>query len=316
MNKMYSKKTTANTEPPQPGKTIVYLEGEILTVRLNQWGFIGKLRTKFGDYIYKLNDTVSASNDVLVGLKLTITNGYCYENKKKETVVSDGKFGKIATEIDLSYIKNLSSEKKRLTAILDHYEKNENTISLILKNPLPPFNKYTITSFLQKLKFDSNLSDLSNLLDKLVILEGSNDFSDFIISRFELMNENHYFVKILELGQNQSQSTTNFSQTILKQLNYIESYHASFKDVLFNMKGKVSKNLLDNLNELLLSKILDGKAKYPYNILISKKDIETYLESMIKFTRDATYGNSNIANPEQLLSYVKYYYPSFNFKNP
>ena len=54
MNMMNSEKT--NIEPPHPGKTIVYLEGEILSVRLNQWGFIGKLRTRFGDYNYKLNE--------------------------------------------------------------------------------------------------------------------------------------------------------------------------------------------------------------------------------------------------------------------
>ena len=48
---------------------------------------------------------------MLVGLKLVITNGYCYENKKKEIVVSDGKFDKVTTEIELNYIKELNSEK-------------------------------------------------------------------------------------------------------------------------------------------------------------------------------------------------------------
>ena len=44
---MNSEKKKTYNEPPQPGKTIGSLEGEILTVRLNQWGFLGKLRTKY-----------------------------------------------------------------------------------------------------------------------------------------------------------------------------------------------------------------------------------------------------------------------------
>ena len=37
-----------------PGKTIEYIEGEILSIKLSQWVVIGQLRTDFGIYDYKL----------------------------------------------------------------------------------------------------------------------------------------------------------------------------------------------------------------------------------------------------------------------
>jgi hypothetical protein len=206
----------------------------------------------------------------------------------------------------------LNKDKKILTGILEHSEKKEKYIIASLKSSLPPFDRYTIKINLQKSKYTSDPNySLSNLVGKLIIIEGTGDFSDFVASRLETMNENHFLVKLLELNQNQPQGTLNFGKIIHSQLNYIENFQVDFKDILFNMKGKVSKNLLDNLKELLLSKVLDGEVKYPYNILISKKDIEDYLVAMIKYTRDITYGNSNISNLEQLLSYIKYYYPSY-----
>jgi hypothetical protein len=143
------------------------------------------------------------------------------------------------------------------------------------------------------------------------MIEGEGDFDSFSISRLELLKENHFLVKLLELNIDKSQNTLNFSKIILNQISYIENFHSSFKDIFFNLRGKVSKNLLDDLRELLLSKILDGEIKYPYNILISKQDIENYFEDMVKFTRDLIYGNTNITNPEELVAYLKYYYPSF-----
>ena len=58
---MNAEKKKINEDPPQLGKTIVILEGEILSVKLNQWGFVGKLKTKYGDYSYKLKDSISTS---------------------------------------------------------------------------------------------------------------------------------------------------------------------------------------------------------------------------------------------------------------
>jgi len=314
---MNAEKKKTHNDPPQPGKTIVFLEGEILSVKLNQWGFVGKLKTKYGDYNYKLNDSISTSNDIMVGLKLVITNGYCYENKKKEIVVSDGKFGEINTEIETNLIMQLNHENKVLIGKVTSITQKNNAHRILMKIPIPPFNEYEIVIDSQKsnqiIDINGNLGFYAN---KLTIIEGKGSLDDFLVSRLELLNENHYILKLIELNQGRLQNISNFSRIILNQMNYIENFHAAFKDILFNMRGKVSKNLLDNLKELLLSKILDSGVKYPYHILISKQDIEHYFDTMVKFTRDIIYGNSNIANPEELVTYLRYYYPSFKIEKP
>ncbi|MCE7742567.1 MAG: hypothetical protein GOP50_08920 [Candidatus Heimdallarchaeota archaeon] len=312
---MNAEKKKINEDPPQPGKTIVFLEGEILSVKLNQWGFVGKLKTKYGDYSYKLKDSISTSNDIMVGLKLVITNGYCYENKRKEIVVSDGKFGKINTEIETNFIMRLNHENKLLIGKLTSITQKDNSYKVLLEIPFPPFSEYEITIDIQKLNQLTNINEkLGFFANKLIIIEGEGNLDDLLISRLELLNENHYILKLIELNQGRLQNISNFSKIILNQINYIENFHAAFKDILFNMRGKVSKNLLDDLKELLLSKILDGGVKYPYNILISKQDIEHYFDIMVKFSRDIIYGNSNITSPEELVTYLRYYYPSFEIE--
>lgn len=307
---MNSDKKVTHIEPPQPGKTIVFLEGEILSVTLNQWGYIGRLKTEFGEYNYKLKDSISTTNDIMIGLKLIITNGYCYENKKKEIVVSDGKFGKINTEIDVNYIKQLNQEHKVIVGIIEDKAQKDSTIQLLIKIPFPPFDEYKIIVNKQN---QDEIMDF--FLNKLVVIEGTGNLESFSLLKLELLNENHYLKKLIELKQGKSQNVSYFSKIIISQINFIEHFHTSFKDIFFNMKGKVSKTLLDNLKDLLLSKILDGEINYPYNILISKKDIETYFDSMINFTRDIIYENTNISNPEDLISYLRYYYPSFKIEN-
>ncbi len=312
---MNSDKDKTHTEPPQPGKTIVFLEGEILSVKLNQWGFVGRLRTKFGDYNYKLNDLISATNDIMVGLKLVITNGYCYENKKKEIVVSDGKFGKINIEIDTDFAKKLKLENKTLIGKIVSVTQKDSSNIILLKTPFPPFSEHEVIVNSQKPnQLNDIVKKLEFLSNKLIILEGKGDLNDISVSKFELLNENHYLIKLLELEKGKLEYTSNFSKIILNQMNFIENFHSAFKDLLFNMRGKVSKHLLDDLRELLLSKILDGGIKYPYSILISKHEIEEYFDSMVKFARDTIYGNSNIANPEELVSYLRYYYPAFKIE--
>ncbi len=313
---MNSKKNNSNSEPPQSGKTIVFLQGEILSVKLNQWGFVGRLKTKYRDYNYKLKDSISASNDIMVGLKLTITNGYCYENKKGEIVVSDGKFGNISTEIDLNFIKRLDGKTKVLVGTIREITEKNDTSIVIFEFPFPPFSRYELIINKQKPNQLFNINEkLGLFINKTIILEGKEDFRDFLVLNIELLNENHFITRLIDIKQGKLEYTSYFSKIILNLINYIETFHTTFKDILFNMRGKVSKTLLDYLKETLLSKILDGEVKYPYNILISKSDIEQYFDSMVNFARDTIYGNSNIKNPEELVTYLKYYYPSFKKEN-
>ena len=300
-------------EPPQPGKTIVFLEGEILSVKINQWGFFGNLKTKYGTYNYKLKDSTSATNDIIVGLKLIITNGYCYENKKKEIVVSDGKFGKISTEIEKKHIQLLNRDNTILIGRIINITQKENLINILVEIPYPPFTQYKVIINNDKSK---QLSSITNKLDffvkKLTRIEGKGDLDDLLVTKFELLNENHFLNKLIDLKNKEtSRNTLEFGKIIFSQINYIGNFHSTFKDILFNMRGEVSKNLLDDLRELLLSKVLDGEMKFPYNILISKYEIDKYFDSMIKHTRDITYGNSNLSNPEELVAYLRYYYPAF-----
>ena len=313
---MNSEKKKTQDDAPQPSKTIVYLEGEILSVKLNQWGFFGKLRSKYGEYNYKLQDSVSTTNDMIVGLKLVITNGYCYENKKKELIVSDGKFGKIDTEIEIKYVQQVNEETTRLACRIIDKTQIDGGYQILVEIPYPPFKQYKIIINKEK---QNQLTDINKRLETftntIVMLEGRGSLDDLIVSKLELLNENHYLVKLIELDKGKkSQNSLGFSKLVLNQINYIKNYHSTMKDILFNIRGELSKNTLDDLKELLLSKVLDGEMQYPYNILISKQDIDNYVDTMINFTRDIIYGNSKITNPEELISYLLYYYPAYSNK--
>ncbi len=310
---MSSENKKSYNEPPQPGTTIIFLEGEILSVKINQWGFFGNLKTKYGTYNYKLKDSTSATNDIIVGLKLVITNGYCYENKKKEIVVSDGKFGEISTEIEKKHIQLLNHDNTILIGRITNITQKENLSTILVEIPYPPFTQYKITIDNDKSKQLSSITNNLNLfVNKLTRIEGTGDFDDLLVTKIELLNESHFLHKLIELKNKEaSRNTLEFSKIILDQINNIGNFHTTFKDILFNMRGEVSKNLLDDLSKLLLSKILDGEMRFPYNILISKYEIDKYFDSMIKHARDIIYGNSNLSNPEELVAYLRYYYPAF-----
>ena len=303
-------------EPPKPGKTIVFLEGEILSVQLNQWGFVGILKTKFGKFNYKLKDSISTTNNIVVGMKLIIENGYCYKNKKGEIVVSDGKFGTMKTEIEMNYVLQLDDKIKIFVGKIIDIKDNYNSIIIKFELIFPPFSNFEIT--IKKVQFNQFLNineKLDFFVNKIIIMEGEGNLTNFFVSKFELLNENHFLTKIIEIKQGKLETIQYFNKIIHNQIKYINNYYSTFKDILFNMKGEVSKTLLDNLKEMLIAKILDGEVKYPYNILISRENIGQYFNKMDKFARETIYGNSNIENPEELVVYLKYYFPSFKIEN-
>ena len=303
-------------DPPQPGKTINYLEGEILSVKISQWGTHGRLSTKFGIYYYKLKDSSSLANNVLVGLRLTINNGYCFKNKQGELVVSDGKFGNIKTEIIMDQFYSFTEEDIIITGRIVKIEQYDEISVLKLELLFPPhiYQEITISSNVSNSDINSKkFQDLA--AGKIIKIKGTGSFNEVKIENIELLPKNHFLNMIVEIESGNIETFTTFNHIILNQIQHVENFHNLFKNILINTGKKVSKSLLTELKEFLQNKIFDGNVKFPYNILIPHSDIEEYFSSMLTFLRNIINSDEALSTPENLVTILKFYYPAYSSKN-
>ncbi|MCK5303943.1 MAG: hypothetical protein KAJ72_01760 [Candidatus Heimdallarchaeota archaeon] len=297
-----------------PGKTIEYIEGEILSIKLSQWGVIGQLRTGFAIYEYKLKEPEMAKR-ILVGMKLEISNGFCVKSKSNKIVITDGKFGKINVGIRIGDYyhteKNidmlLTGNVKKLNQIGGNLE-----VELELSYPAQVIRKFSIP--LQKEENDINFAQkLENSTNKIIRVEMEKSQSNAVCS-IEILSEDHFWYRFEELKDGKLENATYFSQLIMKQREVIEEYVRTFTDLLFNLGKDLSKTTLLSLSNLLNSKIYNAEVKFPYTLLISENDIVNYLNTMIEFSRNFIYGSDVVKQPGDLLILINNFFPPYGLK--
>ncbi len=312
---MNSAKSQDLNDPPQPGKTITHLEGEILSVKISKWGTHGKLSTKFGTYDYKLKDSSSLANNVLVGLKLTINNGYCFKNKQDELVVSDGKFGDIKTEIDMDQFYSFTEKDIIITGKITMIDQQDEISILKLELLFPPHKYQEIRISSNVSNFDINSIKIQDLTaGKIIKIKGVGSYKELEIEDIELLPKNHFLNMVAEIESGNLETFTAFNHIILNQIQHVKNFHDSFKNILINMGKEVSKSLLTELKEVLQNKIFDGNVKFPYNTLIPHADIGDYFSSMLTFLRNIINSDEASSNPEDLVTILKFYYPEYSCK--
>lgn len=297
-----------------PGKTIEYIEGEILSIKLSQWGVIGQLRTDFGTYDYKLKEPEMAKR-ILVGMRLEISNGFCVKNKNNEIIVTDGKFGKTNVGIrieDYYHVENnidrlLTGKVNKLNQIGENLE-----IELVLNYPTQIIRRFSILlqSEENDNKFKQKLEDSAN---KIIRVEMDASQSNAVCS-IEILAKNHFWYKFEELKEGKLDNITYFSQLIMKQREVIEEYGGAFTELLFNLGKDLSKTTLISLSNLLNSKIYDAEVKFPYTLLITETDIVNYLNSMLEFSRSFIYGSDAVKQPNDLLILINNFFPPYGLK--
>ncbi|MHA1482149.1 MAG: hypothetical protein ACTSQC_02670 [Candidatus Heimdallarchaeaceae archaeon] len=297
-----------------PGKTIEYIEGEILSIKLSQWGVIGQLRTGFGIYDYKLKEPEMAKR-ILVGMKLEISNGFCIKSKSNKIVITDGKFGKINVGIRIG---DYYHTEKNIDMLLTGNVKKFNQIGgnleveLELSYPAQVIRKFSIP--LQKEENDINFAQkLENSTNKIIRVEMEKSQSNAVCS-IEILSEDHFWYRFEELKDGKLENATYFSQLIMKQREVIEEYVRTFTDLLFNLGKDLSKTTLLSLSNLLNSKIYDAEVKFPYTLLISENDIVNYLNTMIEFSRNFIYGSDIVKQPGDLLILINNFFPPYGLK--
>ena len=297
-----------------PGKTIEYIEGEILSIKLSQWGVVGELRTDFGTYDYKLKEPEMAKR-ILVGMKLEISNGFCVKSKSNKVIITDGKFGKtnvgIRTEDYYHTEKNidmlLTGNVKKLKQIEGKLE-----VELELSYPAQVFRKFSIP--LQKegntINFTQRLENSTNKIIRVEMEKSQNN----VVCSIEILSKDHFWYKFEELKGGKLENVTYFSQLIMKQREVIEVYVGTFTELLFNLGKDLSKTTLISLSNLLNSKIYDAEVKFPYTLLISENDIKNYLSTMIEFSRNFIYGSDVVKQPDDLLILINNFFPPYGLK--
>lgn len=314
---MNSAKNQETNDPPQPGDTITYLEGEILSVKKSKkGGMYGKLSTKFGIYDYILKDSSSLANNVLIGLRLTINKGYCFENKQGERVISDGKFGNIKTEIDMNQFYSFTEKSIIITGKMIEINQYNGISTLKLELLFPPHTYQEIRLSSNFSASDVNSKKFQDLIaGKAVKIKGSGSYSKVEVKDVEILPQNHFLNMITKIKNNNLETFTSFNHIILNQIQLVENFHDSFKNSLINMGKKISKTLLTELKEVLQNKIFDGSVKFPYNALIPLTDIDEYFNTMLTFLRNIISSERASNNPEDLVTILKYYYPAYSCKN-
>ena len=297
-----------------PGKTIEYIEGEILSIKLSQWGVVGQLRTDFGTYDYKLKEPEMAKR-ILVGMKLEIINGFCVKSKSNKIVITDGKFGKtnVGIRIEDHYHTDnnieilLTGNVKKLNQIGGKLE-----VELELSYPAQVIRKFSIP--LQKEENAINFAQrLENSTNKIIRVEREKSQCNAVCS-IEILSKDHFWYKFEELNGGKLENVTYFSQLIMKQKEVIEGYVGTFTELLFNLGKDLSKTTLISLSNLLNSKIYDAKVKFPYTLLISENDIINYFNAMIEFSRNFIYGSDVVKQPDDLLILINNFFPPYELK--
>ncbi|MFW9852024.1 MAG: hypothetical protein ACFFDS_03725, partial [Candidatus Thorarchaeota archaeon] len=252
----------------EPGKTIEYIEGEILTVRISKWGIFGKLKIKNQVYNYSIKD-LEFSKNIIIGLDLIIEKGFCIKNKKEEIVITDGKFGKANIKFNLNrYYNEIAKQKSTLTGIVKLIYNYDNDIVLEIERFIPPYHSERCVVLSKdkerlKKKFEGGVGKIVRILGQL-------KETFFIVETFDILPENHFWYKFVEIRDHHPDKIDNFSQIITQQMELIDNLYESFRKITFNFWKDVSKSSLVNLKELLYSKIFSEELKTPYNILIPK----------------------------------------------
>ncbi|MBY9000661.1 MAG: hypothetical protein KGD64_07090 [Candidatus Heimdallarchaeota archaeon] len=294
-----------------PGKTIEYIEGEILSIKLSQWGVIGQLRTDFGTYDYKLKEPEMAKR-ILVGMNLAISNGFCVKSKSNEIIVTDGKFGKTSIGIQLeSYYSMWNNKFKLLTGKVKRVIRVEENLIVEIETYYPPDTCKEVSIPLQEnegnITFAKRLEESAN---RIIRIELEKNQANSVCS-VEILPEDHFWYKFEELKGGNLENATYFSQLMMKQKDVIESYVRTFTELLFNLGGDLSKTTLTSINNLLNFKIYGGELRFPFNLLISESNIEHYLNKMVEFSRSFIYGSSIVQKPDDLLVLINNFFPAY-----
>ncbi|MHA1201708.1 MAG: hypothetical protein ACTSQ4_04215 [Candidatus Heimdallarchaeaceae archaeon] len=297
-----------------PGKTIEYIEGEILSIKLSQWGVVGQLRTDFGIYDYKLKEPEMAKR-ILVGMNLEISNGFCVKSKSNKIVITDGKFGK--TNVGIRIDDHYHTEKNidmLLTGNVKKFDKIGESleIELALSYPAQVIRRFSIS--LQKEEDDIDFTQkLENSVNKIIRVEMEKNQNNAVCS-IEILSKDHFWYKFEELKDGKLENVTYFSQLIMKQREVIDGYIRTFTDLLFNLGKDLSKTTLISLSNVINSKIYDTEVKFPYTLLISENDIVNYLETMLEFSRNFIYGSDVVTQPDDLLILINNFFPPYGLK--
>ncbi len=296
----------------EPGKAIEYIEGEILTVRFSKWGIYGNLKIKNQVYNYSLKD-LGFSKNIIVGLDLIIENGFCIRNKKEEIVITDGKFGKANIKLKLKRYYNVNEKQKRtLTGIVKLIDnKNYDTILEIEQFIFPYHTERCIVLSQDKERLKKKTD---GSVGKIVRILGQLKETDLIVESFDILPENHFWHKFVEIRDYHPDRIDSFSQIITQQMELVDNLYESFRKITFNFWKDVSKSSLITLKELLYSKIFSGELKPPYNVLISDNEIKNYFNTMIDFCENSDFIKNNFEEPEDFILYLKNFYPDYRIK--
>jgi len=305
--------TNQNNLVLEPGKTIEYIEGEILTVKFSKWGIYGKLKIKNQIFNYSLKD-LDFSKKVIVGLDLIIEKGFCIKNKKDEIVITDGKFGKANIKLKLErYYDIREKQRKILTGIVRQIDKANNNIIFEIEQFIPPYH------IERCIILSTNEETLEKIIDanknKISRIKGHLNETGFQVESIEILPENHFWYKFVETRDHHPDKIDNFSQIITQQMEVVDSLYESFRKFIFNFWKDVSKSSLITLKELLYSKIFLGELKPPYNILITDNDIKNYFNTMLDFCTNSDFIKNTFEEPEDFILYLKNFYPNYRFQH-
>lgn len=297
----------------EPGKKIDYINGEILSIKLSQWGITGKIDVNSGIYNYKLKDPDMIRN-ISVGLDLAIYNGFCFKNKKGEIIITDGKFGSTNILVQLSRFFSLTDKQKtRVTCIIKSINNTSGNVILEVELLFP--NEKHLQIIIPDHEIDSwtnIIEKKENLIENIVTLDIIYKNKQYFLDALKILPENHFLYKFVKMKGGISETIPCFTLIISNQIRLIENYYEILKDMFLGTGKDISKNSLLELRELLYSKVLDGNLKFPYNILIQKEDIEKYLDSLIAFFKNLITSETNYIKPEDFLIILRFYFPSFS----
>ena len=291
----------------EPGKTVKEFVGVIRSFTIQEWGIEGKAVRDNEHYKFRIKRNVDIKDFICSGLTIKIINGFCVKNRKRELIITDGKFGEVILLFDLEnyFFRDLNERKtETITGIIRDIKYSNKNKTITIEHGLFR-NKNYIIEINDQIKLSL---EKKYYLGKTVKIKFIREKSKKICTKLEILQNDDIFYKIINADKNPSD--------LLFLIPFISKQQELMKDIIGELIGELVllKGTLSRINrqifeDIIYDKINNGKLKPLCVMFLPDYFFFKYFEKMVNFIRKLRENHSIFNSIEDILNLIKYYYP-------
>ncbi|MHA1302413.1 MAG: hypothetical protein ACTSQE_10450 [Candidatus Heimdallarchaeaceae archaeon] len=291
-----------------PGETIKYIEGEIQTFFVYEWGIEGYLINNSRKYKFRIKKNIHIRDHLCSGLNIIFINGFCIKNKRGEIIITDGKFGRVEVYLRFSnYFYRKEGGTETLTGRIKQIIKGKELDIIRINTVINARDEIEIIVERKQNKIFNEQTIFYK--DKIVRAMIQNKEKTRILRDIEILLLENFWYKMLAIETGKTTELGLLIPMMNKQRIVIMEQFDRIKQELMMIKGNISRINIEKLKEVLYAKITNGNWKNPYCLLIPDKKIEQYCNGIIKFLKEIRKIHIEFETVEEIIILIENYYP-------